>query len=225
MRSFRFNLGDSTPVLSEMFSGIPSEAKDHLRLGFSILAKLPDQQYDNLISILGGNLVSGATKKDDQNASQLGISPQEVNPLLAAAMFASFTLATQEVTAEEFVKEATEADVIRGEDTEAALEFSTAVIKARPALKQALDQSRASAEGLPSLTNFEMTVDIRLGFESNGIAFGLPIILVHIDTDSYEQEIWFQITKGQLERMIEDQQDTLKRVKNAEKWAERNLES
>jgi hypothetical protein len=63
-------------------------------------------------------------------------------------------------------------------------------------------------------------VDIRIGFDNDEIALAVPVVLVHIDTDSKDQEIWFQMSKGQLKTAIEDLTKILLRVEAAEKWSQ-----
>ena len=82
---------------------------------------------------------------------------------------------------------------------------------------------RMSLEGevLPYLMEFEATVDIRLGFDTEGtdVAFAVPVAMLHVDTDSYNQEIWFQVGIAQIETMIETLQIAAERMKAANSLA------
>ena len=96
--------------------------------------------------------------------------------------------------------------------------FFKGVITNRPFIKRALETSRLSTQLLPSLLNFEAVVDVRFGFEKGRLSENVPVIIMHIDTDSMGQEIFLQLTKTSLERMIKDLEETLKNVVQVEKW-------
>ena len=73
------------------------------------------------------------------------------------------------------------------------------------------------AEVLPYLMDFEATVDIRLGYgpTGNNVELAVPVAMLHVDTDSYNQEIWFQAGITQIETMIERLQVAAERMKAA----------
>jgi hypothetical protein len=72
---------------------------------------------------------------------------------------------------------------------------------------------------LPSLVDFETAVDVRLRFEKGQIKAGVPVVLVHIDTDATHEELWFQMTKAQAERLCTSLNDLLKDLEKAERVA------
>jgi hypothetical protein len=100
------------------------------------------------------------------------------------------------------------------------LPFCELVVSQRAGVRQLLTRSQLSAVVLPVLTSFDITVDIRLGFEEGQVATALPVAVVHMDTDSAGQEVWFQINQRQLERTIKDLNNALKEIQEAERWIE-----
>ena len=79
------------------------------------------------------------------------------------------------------------------------------------------------AEVLPYLMDFEATVDVRLGYgpTGNNVEFAVPVAMLHVDTDSYNQEIWFQAGITQIETMIERLQVVAERMKAADSLAKK----
>jgi hypothetical protein len=90
----------------------------------------------------------------------------------------------------------------------------------RSSVSSALRRASLATRLLPSLTDLSCVVDIRIGFDNDEIALAVPVVLMHIDTDSNNQEIWFQMSKGQLKTAIEDLTKILLRVEAAEKWSQ-----
>jgi hypothetical protein len=70
----------------------------------------------------------------------------------------------------------------------------------RSSVTSALRRTSLATRLLPSLTDLNCVVDIRVGFDNDEIALAVPVVLVHIDTDSKDQEIWFKCRKGSLRR-------------------------
>ena len=79
------------------------------------------------------------------------------------------------------------------------------------------------SEVLPYLLDFEVAVDLRLGYGPTGenVEFAVPVAMVHVDTDSYNQEVWFQAGITQIETMIERLQMAAERMKAADSLAKK----
>lgn len=48
-----------------------------------------------------------------------------------------------------------------------------------------------------------MIVDFRIHFEDEKPKNGVPVAVVHIETDSDKQELWFQMPQSEIERIIQ----------------------
>ena len=132
------------------------------------------------------------------------------------------TLSNREDSADVVVDEFVKAGALETGDRTAVLRFASAVASRRGTFKQVMDRSRLASEVLPSLLEFESTVDIRLGFEKGRVAVFMPVALLHIDTDAQGQEVWLQLTRLQLEKIAEDLQETLKQMVEAENWVNKS---
>ena len=118
--------------------------------------------------------------------------------LTAALSFAVGLLTDTDVSAAEFV------DVARGKhfdpvDEGSTLAIATAIVTQRQGLNESIGRKRLAISVLPYLTEFEVTVDVRFRFEDNKPTESVSIAIVHIDTDSTTQEIWFQLTRADIE--------------------------
>lgn len=217
MATFHFPLGTERP-LAEMFADIPAHVKSYLKGGFDILAKVSEAHLGELVKTVSESFRSHYAISPVQLASQLNLSTEQASALLAATSLLAMALSSREEPVEEVVQAAIQAGLLENSHKDAALRFSSSITD-RQALKQALDRSRVSSEILPSLIDFETTVDMRLSFDKNEIKFAVPVALVHLDTDANNQEVWFQLNKKEVERMINDLQSTLRRMEEVEKWS------
>jgi hypothetical protein len=221
MGSYRVQL-PSTGTLEEAFARMPARVKDFVRAGLNVLTKLPENNLDLLLKVVLETIQSGESLSDVSHVTRLGV-PQEDAPALIGSMSLLASLASGRAeTAEQFVSSAVDSKLLEATHVGTARMFFNAVVQNRQAFKRAFDASRLSTRGLPSLTDFETTVDIRFGFEKGQLSESIAVVLLHIDTDAYGHEIWLQLTKVQLERMIRDLEETLKNVERAEKAVERS---
>ncbi len=202
-----------------MFTGMPEGARKFLHRGFRLLSRIDPKHYEQLVNAviesLGSNYIEPA-----EFAAQIGVTEDEAGALLAAASVFATLLSSRKELPEDLLRAAAEADLLDSADFDAALRFA-ALLSDRNALKGALESSRIASAVLPSITTFDATVDLRFGFEKDQIAFAVPVVVVHLDTDSTEQEIWFQLTRKETERLIDNLKAVLKKINIIEQWSQK----
>lgn len=126
-----------------------------------------------------------------------------------------------ERTPPSFVQTAIENELLDEATKESVLAFCEVVATALPDIKQALQRSTLADEVLPSLTVLSTTVDLRPSFEEGQVKLVVPVALLLLATDAAEQRVWCQLNKAQLEQVIKDLRSTLRRMEQAEQWAEK----
>ena len=88
-------------------------------------------------------------------------------------------------------------------------------------IERRIEIGHIGSEILPSLSSLDVTVDLRLRLRAGKPDIAVPIAIFHVDTDSYNQEVWFQATKADVERMQKQLKEILERMESAEQWASR----
>ena len=217
----RLTLPDQNVDLSTVFSTAPDSIRGQFALGLKTISKLSDEQLRELLEILIESFASRAPVQETDVSVRFKTSPEEAVGLVTTSSITAATLSTREDTVDQFVDAQSKAQWIGdGKTSEAAARLGRITVANRDRLKDALARSRLGAESLPVLTQFEATIDIRPNFdkESNQITFAVPIAILHIDTDAEGQEVRFQLTKRELEKMSNDVKDALKRMEEAERW-------
>jgi hypothetical protein len=224
MGSYRVNISSSARPLADGMRELSARFKADLRVGFAALSTLPNVQYHQLLSMVTDS-IGGVAGIKPEEAKALGTTPDEAAALFSAATYMTVTLTWRDVTAAEFVKTGVSAALIRETDADGLIAFAELVVVQRVGLREILTRARLSSVVLPVLTNFDVTVDVRLGFEDGRVAAALPVVLVHLDSDAEGQEIWFQVNRRQLERLVGDLTTALKEVEIAERWIDSKPET
>ena len=220
MGTFRVRLPSSGAIESD-FERMPAPVRSFVRDGFDILARVPEKSFDDLRTAVIESVHSGSAIKEGDLPTRLGVSAEDTRVLLGSMSLIASMVSAREITADEFVISAVNVKLIGPQNKQAAHSFISAILRDRTALKRSIEQSSAASEVLPSLLDFEVTVDLRLAFEKNAVRDSIPVALVHIDTDAMSEELWFQANKRQLERLIKELEDAVQKMEQAEKWARR----
>jgi hypothetical protein len=204
--------------LDETFSDMHPSFIRFLKPGFSVLTRIPPHLYGRLTKEFVETVGPSHLRNDGKVAVGLGVKEDEVGPLLAAVSVVGLSLSQTEETADNFVAAALKAKVINDAEKATLLAFAQGIVKDRIHLAAVLGRSQVVSEVLPTLTDFETTIDVRPVFEKGQIVGSVPIILVHMDTDASDMELWFQISKNDLQHVLESLSDSLRRVEQAENW-------
>ncbi len=185
--------------LSSVIAEFPARGLAMARQGFAIAGALSETQKAKAVDFVLDRFRKGGGQFDSGDLPAEIDLPQRDRVRLTAALSIAIGLLTDtEVSAAEFV------DVARGKLFDPVHEGSTqaiatAIIAQRQGLNESVGRRRLAISVLPYLTEFEVTVDVRFRFEDNKPTESVSLAIVHIDTDSTNQEIWFQLTRSDIE--------------------------
>jgi hypothetical protein len=222
-QSFNVTLGRRNMPLSEALARAPRAFREQAQKGFRILSGLGKEQYGLVVDVVIGTLERGQPSLVELG-KRLSMTEDETTSLFAAAMIVVPLLINQK-TPEEFRTEATKAGFLPPEVADASVPFAKSVYEKREALGRVMRRSALPSQVLPTLTNVEIVVDIRMDFEDQEVYEAVPVAMFHIDTDVSNTELWFQASKSQLEHFRDDLSETIKRMEIAETWARKGRAS
>jgi hypothetical protein len=80
-----------------------------------------------------------------------------------------------------------------------------------------MERRSLAMQTLPSLTSFDVSVDLRFKFDKDEIADRVAVALVHIGTDVTE-EMWLQLSRGDIDMILQSLTETLRRMDAVEKF-------
>jgi hypothetical protein len=188
--------------LSHAIDEFPPRGLALARQGFAIAGALSETQKAKAVDFVLDQFRKGGGQFDSSGDLPAEVDlPRTDRVRLTAALSITIGLLTDtEVSAAEFV------DVARGKlfdpvNEESTHAIATAIVDQRHGLSESLSRRRLAVSILPHLTEFEVTVDVRIQFDDDKPTESVSVAIVHIDTDSTNQEIWLQLTRLDIENI------------------------
>jgi hypothetical protein len=206
-------------ALPDLLKGLSKGLRDVLRDGFQRLGSVDAGVRASTLRVAtelaagGGPTTAGALS---DAASKIGLSKDEVASLLSAVSFTLSILPATEFTAEQFADDVIQILEISAEARPAILELGKYAVANRKAIVEAAGAVELASEHLPALAYFGTSVDMRLAFEKDQLSAAVPVLLVNIDTDEENESLSFQMTRRQLETVIEDLKKVASHLRTAE---------
>lgn len=192
----------TTGDLGDALSSIPDDLKDFLRNGFSLLANADARSWPRIFDV--GRLAGVSPSNLDLDTT--GIPSEEAFPIVNAARLLLGALAFRGESPEQFLEQANQHGLVEKTDNAQVLRFVHAHAMDREALRRSLEANELQYSLLPSLTRLDFKIDVRLEFdiaESAAVRTAAPVVLVHVDTDASDGELWFQMTPLQIDALAE----------------------
>ncbi len=216
MGSFNINIPRSERALADMVGRFPRAFREQAEKGFVVLATVNSQHYAEILKAVVITLESKRAPLENLE-KYLKLSKNDLSMLFAAAML-TVPFLGEGGNAEEFVGSAVKSGLIRAELVPQIQPFIDTVVAERAQIGRAIRRAALPGEVLPFLSNVEVAVDLRIGFEQEAVADAVPVAVIHIDTDANGKEIWFQASKQQMELFKKDIEEAIKRMDIAEAW-------
>jgi hypothetical protein len=215
MNSFSFRL----PVGTDVFSDLPRSAKTFLMGGLNILARIHSSQPGIIVRI-AVEAAAGVEPTVSDLSAKFGLNERDSQALVGAISFLVLVLSHPNPEPVPTVVEGLVAAEVLDSAAKAAVATVLNDVNREATATAAFRRSSIATRLLPALTELNSVIDVRLDFEKDQPTVAVPVALVHIDTDTADHEIRFQMTKRQLEEVIEELRKTLSRIEAAEKWVQ-----
>jgi len=219
MPVFHFDVPESDQPIAKTFADLPPGVRTTLTQGYAVLARVQKEQYRDLLNYIVDVMASGgpAPRDAEEIAAKLGMTPEQARRVTSAAGIAVAAMlgrADADV-AEQFVRAVEQTGLVHEAEVPPLLAFTKFAFQERSALQRTFDRVQLGSEILPSVTGFRTAVDVRVRFdEHDKIVLSVPIAVIHLHTDT-EQELVFQMTQWEVEKMINVLQTALRRLKAA----------
>jgi hypothetical protein len=208
---------DPARKLDNLISDIPTGLQRSARAGFALASSIPEDIRARVIELFVSSMARGLSASVDiEEIAKIAHLDNADAAELLLAVAAAFTILSQsETTPEEFAQRAS-GTLFAESEASTARSIAREMTKQRAGLPQIFRRGQLANATLPSMRGFHSSVDLRLGFKEDKLEAGVPVALIHISTDG-TPEIWFQMTRGDVERMIKNLQRIEKRMEVAER--------
>jgi hypothetical protein len=209
----------SEPV-NDIISDMPEPFRRHARRGFAVAGSVSPAVNQAFFEAAARSISSGLREVDMEPLSKMAnIELSQASALLAAFSALIGVIVTRGHAPDEFLRQA------RGElfeqEQEADVKALANLVAANAnELRRRLERLTIAMETLPSLSSFDISIDLRLRFRNELVEDAATVALVHLDTDVENRELWFQMTRRDVEDLVERLTKALKQMDVAEKFYE-----
>ena len=195
--------------LTSLFE-IPEGLEGLLRSGLAAISTLDHQSQKKLFA--WARAAHAARTYGDSNAfvSETGLSAKHADRLQIAVVTMVDFLRESTITSEEFIEAGLESSTFTEAEVPGLKRFAELVIATRVELKRESDLSKLQNIVLPTLMEFELTLDARVQVGDGKVTDATPVVIAYIDTDSENQVAWFQMN----ERRVREVRDKLSTILN-----------
>ncbi len=111
------------------------------------------------------------------------------------------------VSVDDFIG-AAEKMILTPESVPAARVAAKLIVDFRGDLEKSISRRRLAASVLPALDFFDVAVDLRFRFKDAKVEDAVPVAVVRIDTDAFNQQMWVQLA-------LEDVDDVIRKLEQA----------
>jgi hypothetical protein len=211
-------LSEMANQLSQDIAEIPERAKLAARQGFEVVHGLSDVDRQRAVDEMLTSLEKGSPAFDTEPLSNIipTLTRRDAGRL-ATALSISLALLTQNsVSAGEFVQ-AARGTIFEPASEAAAHAIADLVISQREKLAKAMARNRLANVVLPSVSDFSVTVDIRLQFTNDKVDAFVPVAIVAMDTDGENNRLWCQLSRADVDMILEKLRNAANQMDLAEK--------
>jgi hypothetical protein len=195
---------------------LPDEFQPRLKAGFHRLSALPPEVRSRLIDEILSRMGEGRSPRPSEVAIAVGMEVADLGDTTIAATVLFGILLDLEVGAEKFL-DISERRLFDERDRPAVAEMVRRVVSDRSRLKAATEVSSLAKAVLPAFSRMDVELDVRLRFKGDKLALNVPIAIAYIDTDCEDQDLWIQLTKGDIRHIVNRLEEVERQISLAEK--------
>jgi hypothetical protein len=203
----------------------PASYPDMLNMltrGFKAAASMSQaDRHEVVTDILRAFFDAGQTEDPKVVAERYKLTPSEAREMTIALSMMTVTLAEVSVSVEQFFEVGIAKGALDEQIATALRGDAERIIAERARVKEGVQRGSLANEVLPSVLGFNYAVDLRLKFEKEKLTASVPVLVAYLDTDGEGQRVWFQLTRADTERLIEQLQTGLESLKAASSLADK----
>jgi len=154
---------------------------------------------------------AGGSVDTDAVVGATGLNRREASRLIAALSTTVGLLTESSATASDFVT-AGRGKIFDDSQAATAEAIASHIVSQRAELQKSMARDNLANTVLPSLTSFDVAVDLRFKFRDHQVEDSVAVAVVHIGTDTRYQRIWLQLSRHDVQRIVEKLGATLKQM-------------
>lgn len=206
--------------MSEIASAfnVSSNIKGSLRSGLAMVAKLEEQEQRKLLAWARAPRPSGLYGDSHSLISETGVEEEYADRVRMAVVMMVGSIGGSSISSEEFVNAGMESGALTEEEVPGIKRFADAIIDNRAELKRDNDRAKLQNSVLPTLLEFELSLDARVQIYDGDIDYAVPVVVAYLDTDAENQVVWFQMNEERVLEIRDKLNVALDQLEILKKW-------
>jgi len=206
----------SVEDLKRRLSAYPTDAHMFFKQGFSAAARLSDEVRGKVVDELVANFRRGKRRVDGSTLrSMTGLSSLDSERLMSAYSLLIGLLSEAEVSLDDLV-EAGRDVIYFPEDGASMLAILKPINEGLGEIDAAVQRAQLAGRVLPSFQRMEVVIDLRLQFADGKVKHHIPVAVAYLKTDVATEDMWFQMSRGDVEDTIKSLNEVLSNMIAAE---------
>ena len=193
----------TTGKLDDALRRMPKGIQDHFSQGLVLISSLPTSKMIDVINDILADIEAGGGAVEPKDISEKFDFSEEDSSSIGFSLAILTTIVTeQKETIDEISSSLLEYNILPKENIEFLNTVISEIEKNKNSLKNSLDNQELGVRVLPSLTGIDIVVEMRFDFEKTDIKRSIPIAIAYIATDSARHQLWVQLTKADIAKLI-----------------------
>lgn len=204
---------------------VSSNIKGKLCSGLAIVAGLEDHEQHKLLKWARTPRATGLYGDVRSLVSEAGINEEYADQVRMAVVMMVSSIAGSPVTSQDFIDAGVESGTLTNKVVRGIKRFADLIVANRIELNKENDMVKLQNSVLPTLFEFEVTLDARVQVSEGDIAYAVPVVVGYVDTDSEDQVVWFQMNEERVREIRDKLNVTLDHLEVMKKWLETSINS
>lgn len=197
---------------------VPDNIKIPLHAGLALIADLDKQDQEKLLAWVLVPRARGQYGDEKSLASETGLPLEHAGRVRLALAMMVESLRGSSITAEEFISTGLDNSAFPEAKSSGLKRFAELIIESRSELKKESDLAKLQNVVLPTLTEFDLTLDARLEISDGAVTCGVPVVIAYVDTDAEDQLVWFQMNEERVRELRDELNTKLDQIDTLRKW-------
>lgn len=197
---------------------VPDHIMNSLRSGLEIIANLQEMEQEKLLNWARFPRASGLFGDNKSFVSETGLREKHADRVRIAVVMMVGSLRESPVTAEEFIEAGLNNTAFTQAEIYGLKRFAQMIIAVRAELKRESDLVQLQDVVLPTLMEFELTLDARVQILDGVVANAIPVVIAFVDTDAEDQLVWFQMNEQRVRELRDKLTTKLHEIDTLKEW-------
>lgn len=188
--------------VTRRLDSLPEAGRKFFRAAFGVASNVDQRRRAQILDQLISDFEQG---RRDLNRADLkartGLDENDAGSVISLFTLAIGLISETGASADDFI-EAAKGIILDPPYEAVGMEVASLICAKRDQIKRTLAKAQLGHSVLPSLTGFQIAIDVRMRLENGAIVTKVPVAILHIDTDAVSQELWVQLSQADIEELL-----------------------